>query len=134
MAFTGQLGPVLGPLTTAWTVPDECKINVLGCATCNVGWRAQTCVTGKASDHGGCWPPVTEKAGTRRSPFLGRGFYSPGLVCPNGYRTACTAEHGGRSEWEVQFNLVAGETAVGCCPEYVYPSHLKSNSDGKTFD
>jgi hypothetical protein len=69
------------------------------------------------TDNSACWPPVTRGAGTAPRPLHGWGYYSPGLACPSGYTTACTAEHGGRSEWEVQFNLVAGETAIGCCPE-----------------
>ncbi|KAM3501722.1 hypothetical protein MY10362_005339 [Beauveria mimosiformis] len=48
--------------------------------------------------------------------MLGWGFYSPGLVCPDGYTTACTAIFGQRADWSTQFPLVAGETAVGCCP------------------
>ncbi|KAH6641280.1 hypothetical protein F5144DRAFT_563049 [Chaetomium tenue] len=48
---------------------------------------------------------------------MGWGFYSPGLACPTGYTAACTAEYGKRSDWEVEFTLIPGETAVGCCPE-----------------
>lgn len=44
------------------------------------------------------------------------GFYSPGLVCPDGYLSACTATWDGFSDWQVQFPMTAGETAVGCCP------------------
>ncbi|KAK4149950.1 hypothetical protein C8A00DRAFT_18438 [Chaetomidium leptoderma] len=121
MAFTGRLGTLLGPLTTTWSVPDSCTVHLLTCPTCAEGFRGQQCVvrsgTGQAEDHTNCWPPATQKAGTPRYPFVGWGFYSPGLACPTGYTTACTAEHGGRSEWEVEFTMVPGETAVGCCPE-----------------
>lgn len=52
-------------------------------------------------------------------PFRGWGFYSPGLVCPHGYTSACTATAGGDAQWPVQFEMLEGETAVGCCPTYV---------------
>ncbi|KAK4158054.1 hypothetical protein C8A00DRAFT_39610 [Chaetomidium leptoderma] len=128
----GAVGVVLGPLTTAWSMPASCTVNVLNCATCTSAYRGQACVmngeTGRAEDHTDCWPPVTSRAGTPRYPFLGWGYYSPGLACPTGYTTACTAEYGGRPGWEMQFNLVPGETAVGCCPT----GYTCGNIDGNT--
>ncbi len=74
-------------------------------------------VTGSVEDDLSCWPPVlTQIVGTPRHPFLGLGFYSPGLACPTGYTTACTAEYGQRAGWDIQYPLVADETAIGCCP------------------
>lgn len=70
-----------------------------------------------------CWPPTSKGAPTPIvSPggWEGYGFYSPGLVCPAGYTSACTATEGGHSDWDVQFSMTQGETAVGCCPRYVY--------------
>ncbi|KAH8771020.1 hypothetical protein F5883DRAFT_551694 [Diaporthe sp. PMI_573] len=49
-------------------------------------------------------------------PFRGWGFYSPGLICPHGYTSACTATAKGGAQWPVQFVMLEGETAVGCCP------------------
>jgi hypothetical protein len=121
-------GSALGPLTTAWSMPDSCTVHVVNCPTCTEGFRGQQCTRASgtetgAQDHTSCWPPVTALAGTPKHPFVGWGFYSPGLACPTGYRPACTARYGDRPEWEIQFTLVPGETAIGCCPEYVddYP-------------
>ncbi|AEO56647.1 hypothetical protein MYCTH_2048823, partial [Thermothelomyces thermophilus ATCC 42464] len=108
---------LLGPLTTAWSMPDSCTVHVRNCATCNEGFRGQQCVSGQPEDHTTCWPPAVKANEPPQHPFVGWGFYSPGLVCPSGYTTACTAEYGGRPEWEIEFTLIPGETAVGCCPE-----------------
>lgn len=67
-----------------------------------------------------CWPPTTAGASYPSLPFYGRGFYSPGLVCPHGYTSACTATANALADWPVQFEMLEGETAVGCCPTYVY--------------
>ncbi|KAK4233191.1 hypothetical protein C8A03DRAFT_19677 [Achaetomium macrosporum] len=119
--FTGRAGTLIGPLTTTWTMPDSCTVHVLNCATCSEGFRGQQCVmtdgTAQASDHTTCWPPATTRVPVPQPPFVGWGFYSPGLACPAGYTTACTAQYGGRAEWDVEFTLVPGETAIGCCPE-----------------
>ncbi|KAK4232881.1 hypothetical protein C8A03DRAFT_39463 [Achaetomium macrosporum] len=119
--FTGRAGTLIGPLTTTWTMPDSCTVHVLNCATCTEGFRGQQCVmsdgTAQASDHTACWPPATTRVPVPQPPFVGWGFYSPGLACPAGYTTACTAQYGGRAEWDVEFTLVPGETAIGCCPE-----------------
>jgi hypothetical protein len=133
-------GTVLGPLTTAWSPPDSCTVYVPECvgAKCTKAYRAQQCVGPQAwgSDNAECWPPVT--VSTPKPPFQGWGYYSPGLVCPTGYTTACTAEYGGTSEWNMQFTLAPGETAVGCCPEYVGnhqpPSTWKSWLTGVSGD
>lgn len=118
---TGAAGTLLGPLTTAFSIPDSCRIHVMNCLTCAEAFQGQQCVmdgeTGRAEDHTTCWPPVTSRAGTPGYPFMGWGYYSPGLACPTGYTAACTAEYGRRPEWEIQFTLIPGETAVGCCPE-----------------
>ncbi len=119
--LTGKVGTVLGPLTTSWSMPDRCTVHFVNCATCDQAYRAQHCVangaTGPVEDDLSCWPPVlTQIIGTPTHPFIGLGIYSPGLACPTGYTTACTAEYGRRAGWDVQFPLVADETAIGCCP------------------
>lgn len=81
-----------------------------------------------------CWPPAAVETPSSTAPdaespavtpLNGRGFYSPGLVCPKGYTTACTqaiSDDGSHSaitqgvSFTFQFDLSAGETAVGCCP------------------
>ena len=122
--ITGMAGTLLGPLTASIPLPDHCRFDLFTCSTCSLGFRGQQCSTaignstGQPMDDTSCWPPAPE-AVPALLPLHGWGFYSPGLACPTGYTTACTARFGGRSEWSVQFTLVPGEVAVGCCPEYV---------------
>lgn len=128
-AFTRS---ILGPLTTTFTPPPACTIAVANCNTCKVGWLAQTCFSSNslfqnASDESTCWPPVTI------TPTPGNlssyGFYSPGLICPSGYSTACAAAGTAKTAvtglangtgFAFQYDLLANETAVGCCPTYVF--------------
>ncbi|PQK15722.1 hypothetical protein BB8028_0006g00440 [Beauveria bassiana] len=110
---------LLGPLTTTWTAPATCSL--LFAYPDRVGhmiaYRGERCdATAGARDGANCWPPRREGIPDKSSAMLGWGFYSPGLVCPDGYTTACTAIFGQRADWVTQFPLVAGETAVGCCP------------------
>ena len=47
-----------------------------------------------------CWPPISthplETGAITLSPYMGSfGFYSPGLQCPQGYYSACSATHEG---------------------------------------
>ncbi|GAB7348899.1 hypothetical protein MBLNU459_g7591t1 [Dothideomycetes sp. NU459] len=75
-------------------------------------------------DDSACWPPFNGLPPT--APYAGWGFYSPGLICPTGYTTACTGAllgdgspsvlTSGGTSYDFQFSLTAGETAVGCCP------------------
>lgn len=120
---TGLPGPILGPLTTVWSMPDTCTHHIL-CSTCGAGWQGQRCVSvdgddeGSANDDTDCWPPRSSGAqGPKKHPLDGWGVYSPGLECPAPYTRACTAVYGEVPEWDVQFMLRPGETAVGCCPE-----------------
>ncbi|KAK3339051.1 hypothetical protein B0H65DRAFT_433093 [Neurospora tetraspora] len=97
----------LGPLTTVFTAPAACSTAIF--ADNKLGWRGQLCVDDGQSitDNTDCWP------GTQR------GFYSPGLFCPEGYTSACTASavDGVTSTgWKAQYPLQDGETAIGCCP------------------
>lgn len=94
----------LGPLTTTFTAPTRCSDVILEPAAPGAGWRAQTCYEGHMTDDAACWP---SPAG---------GVYTPGLVCPDSYTTACSATAGARGGFDFQFGLEAGETAVGCCP------------------
>ncbi len=116
---TGEAGTLLGPMTTAWSAPASCSVHVVNCPSCRNGYQAQHCVSGAAQDYTGCWPPALPRAGTPTYPYLGWGFYSPGVACPTGYTAACTAEYGAEPEWPIQFVLFPGETAIGCCPTYV---------------
>ncbi|EAQ93823.1 hypothetical protein CHGG_02058 [Chaetomium globosum CBS 148.51] len=125
----GQAPTNLGPLTTTFTPPPECTAAVgaasngladffgVGDAK-DVAYLGQGCSRGKAFDATTCWPGTSKGAEEKGAPLYGWGFYSPGLHCPVGYATACSATggSGGGSGWPVQFKLRDGETAVGCCP------------------
>ena len=123
--ITGQAGVLIGPLTATWTPPTDCNYALVNCATCSEGFRGQKCSSsdgGLFRDAQTCWPPTNTKIliPEPTQPFLGWGFYSPGLACPTGYTSACTALYGERPEWPIQFTLNPEETAVGCCPQYVH--------------
>ncbi len=129
-AIIGQAPTNLGPLTAAFTPPPACTVAVgavdggllglglLGASVENVAFLGQSCSAGKAVDATSCWPPTSQGAKPPPASFGGWGFYSPGLGCPAGYATACSATGGsnGGSGWPVQFKLMDGETALGCCP------------------
>jgi hypothetical protein len=61
-----------------------------------------------------CYPPVSMS--TDAELFNSWGYYSPGLVCPEGYTTACHTTSGGTGDWDPIWPLTSGETAAGCCP------------------
>ncbi|KAL2133000.1 hypothetical protein VTI74DRAFT_3038 [Chaetomium olivicolor] len=124
----GQAPTNLGPLTATFTPPPACTVAVgvgggllgglLGDGDRDVAWLGQTCSRGNTVDAIACWPPASKGIEQPEPPLHGWGFYSPGLHCPVGYATACSATGGsGRGfGWPVQFELRDGETAVGCCP------------------
>ncbi|KAL2159379.1 hypothetical protein VTH06DRAFT_2383 [Thermothelomyces fergusii] len=127
--ITGQAPINLGPLTTTFTPPPACTVAVaerrnrladffgVG-GDRDIAFLAQECSRGKPHDATSCWPATSKGVEEKEAPLYGWGFYSPGLHCPVGYATACSATGGseGGSDWPVQFKLRDGETAVGCCP------------------
>lgn len=127
----GQAPTNLGPLTTTFTPPAACTVAVgagrgglaglIGGGDKDVAYLGQGCSLGKAFDATSCWPQTSKGVKEQKAPLHGWGFYSPGLHCPVGYATACSATggSGGGSGWPVQFKLRDGETAVGCCPRSV---------------
>ncbi|KAK3294191.1 uncharacterized protein B0H64DRAFT_181533 [Chaetomium fimeti] len=118
MAYTNRERTILGPLTTVFTPPAPCTIAIGLCETCDVAWWGQTCAETTVEDNTECWPTTTEGAPEpTKLPLFGRGFYSPGLECPAGYTSACSAVEGVTSQWKVQFQMEPEETFVGCCPE-----------------
>ncbi|KAK3900946.1 hypothetical protein C8A05DRAFT_16806 [Staphylotrichum tortipilum] len=130
MAFTSRDRVVLGPLTTVFIPPAPCSIAVGLCTTCDVAWWGQTCALMTVQDDPGCWPPTTDGVPEPTPPLLGWGFYSPGLECPAGYTSACT-EIAGQSAaggWKAQYQMLPGETFVGCCP----PGFRCDNLSGQT--
>ncbi|KAH6855950.1 hypothetical protein B0I37DRAFT_65880 [Chaetomium sp. MPI-CAGE-AT-0009] len=118
MALTDKDRAILGPLTTVFTPPAPCTIAIGLCQSCDVAWWGQTCAETGVEDNTDCWPTTTEGAPEpTKMPLYGWGFYSPGLECPAGYTTACSAVEGVTSQWKVQFQMEPEETFVGCCPE-----------------
>ncbi|KAF2639070.1 hypothetical protein P280DRAFT_481827 [Massarina eburnea CBS 473.64] len=119
----------LGPLTTAFALPSHCsRIAITGTNAV----RGQTCrvkATATAEDDIGCWPRPTAipSAAASASSLQGLGFYSPGVMCPTGYISACSQVSAPGNMPQVtgapvadfgfQFPLVAGERAIGCCPQ-----------------
>jgi hypothetical protein len=79
-------------------------------------------------DNFSCWPQITKIRGpdaTLIEQPSERGYYSPGISCPVGYAPACSAvgpAAGAQSQPDVppnfqfQYALARGETAIGCCP------------------
>jgi hypothetical protein len=120
---------VLGPLTTTFTPSPACTVAVAACSTCNSGWRAQSCYSANVmSDDRSCWPPRSAGAYERPVPVMGWGVYSPGLVCPSGYSTACSWDGAKETgDFEFLFKPDASETAIGCCPTYVARLTLLEN-------
>ncbi|KAF3309084.1 hypothetical protein TWF173_011450 [Orbilia oligospora] len=112
---------VLGPLTTTFTPDPSCTIPAIYCpreSAC-VAWQAQTCISGiGAIDQSFCWPSWTAGASVLSTPdaLNGFGLYSPGLVCPYGNTPACSTTFGGEGNFQFQFPVTTGETAIGCCP------------------
>jgi hypothetical protein len=113
---------ILGPLITTYVAPPICSQYAEGNGP--VGYAAQGCSSGNIVDTSSCWPPALVSAPGQ--PYFGWGFYSPGLICPSGYSSACTTtlEKSGSppsfaTSFSFQFPLIPGETAVGCCPTYV---------------
>lgn len=128
-SITGQAGTNLGPLTTVWTPSPSCTAMIPFCEACDSGYLAQRCDlsiegAGSLRDNTDCWPPVQSRVASPTHPFVGWGFYSPGIQCPTGYTSACTAEYNKRPEWPLQFTLIESETAVGCCPMLVFISSV----------
>lgn len=96
------------------------------------GYLAHACAVaeqdnGIGLDDASCWPGTSSGAATPSASFHGWGFYSPGTICPTGYAGACSATGGagGSRDWPVQFRLLEGETAVGCCPRYVQTNRIQ---------
>jgi hypothetical protein len=118
-------GTLLGPLTTVWSQPLSCSIFYTALDEDDLYlWAGQRCASingdkkARIEDDPDCWPPRAKGVKDHKQPFNGWGFYSPGIKCPKGYRTACSAIHGDQ-QWDIQYTPKSGETAVGCCPEYV---------------
>ena len=114
----------LGPLTTTFAPAPTCTF--YGIIGQNAGgFQAQGCSDGFLMDTAMCWLAATVPAPA--GPLIGWGFYSPGMICPTGYTSACTAYGASASapdaayttlgtSFSFNFPLLPSETAVGCCP------------------
>lgn len=67
------------------------------------------------TENNACLPSIEGSATSVIGTLMG--FYSPGLVCPNGYKTACRTTAGDQGNRELSIELTSGETGAGCCPE-----------------
>jgi hypothetical protein len=123
--LVNQAPTILGALTTTFIPPPACTAAIgvldggilgLGKTALNIAHLGQTCSRGEGKEATTCWPPTSSGAPSKSAP--GWGIYSPGVECPSGYVTACSAVGGrdGKADWNMQFRLGAEETAVGCCP------------------
>ncbi|KAA8652870.1 hypothetical protein EYZ11_003155 [Aspergillus tanneri] len=112
----------LGPLTTTFTYPSSCSVAIEACPWCSEGWQAQTCSNNAfnyqgVQDNIDCWPPRANPSISTGVALNGWGFYSPGVHCPAGMVSACSATGGVEGGFQFQFSLNEGETAIGCCPK-----------------
>ena len=128
---------LLGPLTTPFTPPQECSyLAAYGeGASGYIPGLDQGCNSQIPQDTTSCWPPILPSVWASISQsseidpyFNGLGFYSPGLQCPVGYASACitatpfsdlSTAYIGADYFSFQYELEAGETAIGCCPSCV---------------
>ncbi|KAI3319879.1 hypothetical protein HD806DRAFT_508182 [Xylariaceae sp. AK1471] len=123
----------LGPFTSgSWTY--TCTEVIQACSDCDHGWAAQTCIGQgtTVTDNQKCWPPRATKVPKTSGALVGWGIYSPGLLCPDGFTSVVGATHGGSSNFDFQFPLTAGETAIGCCPKGGFSAIRDINNKGQT--
>lgn len=111
----------LGPLTTTFSRPNKCGGPIFSdaCETCTparyTAWQNFKCTSNGANIYAipdtSCFPGFTSFHGA---------YFSPGLICPSGYTTACssTVGHKGAQDYffEVPPEAADGEHVFGCCP------------------
>ncbi|KAI0865767.1 hypothetical protein F4860DRAFT_264945 [Xylaria cubensis] len=105
---------LLGPLTTVFSAEPTCLTLLLGecgSSTACTGWLGQTCNLESPTKYWPsndilCWPSWTSNANIQE--YSGWGFYSPGLVCPSGYTSACSTTAGSTGNFQFQFPPTAG--------------------------
>lgn len=116
--ITGQEPTLLGPLTTTFTQPPECTTAVAQASgEALLGRLAEVCGAETGAIDTPCWPTTSFGVPSPSTDSAGWGFYSPGIVCPAGHTSACSATGGllGKKDWTLQYSLSDSETAVGCC-------------------
>lgn len=133
-ATATSTGTNLGPLTTVFTGLPSCTYVFETTSFAYSDYVAQTCTAGNLADAQACWPSPTATVESTEGALNGRGYYSPGLVCPSGWYSACSATAAATADnsqvsgdFTFQFALSSGVTAVGCCPRYVQkPPNVES--------
>ena len=136
---------IIGPLTTTFIPPSHCSelgivrfpndYNEMSAYLAQVGTVVSQ--DNYATWDSLCWPSGSRILNPTTTSLwsVSWGFYSPGLICPFGYTTACTSAPV-TSNWrsvvsgggfEFQNPLDPGETAAGCCPRYALLEHLASS-------
>ena len=139
MSFPVSTTTNFGPLTTVFTPPDDCSTAYVHAAgeglygfwgsSCEIDTKGSvpgsnpapraTCVPGNHGDY---------YAGADSAIFTSIPVYSPGLVCPAGWTSACSISRikGGAppstgrfvtpADYYIWNQLREGETATACCP------------------
>lgn len=120
-----QVRKLIAPLTTLFHPPSQCnQYTFIGAATDPAAVQySEICAV--FNFEGACpsqTPPACLPHVTNYSDVAGPGFfYSPGLICPSGWSTAASVAQGKETTGLVSGvdvgTLLAGETAVVCCPE-----------------
>lgn len=114
----------LGPLTTVFTPSPVCSSlfsATLGPKTFGMILGGQCDSNSAVPDASDCCPPAANSDAAISTGDvvnkLHRGYYSPGLYCPAGYTTACSAT-GTDDYFAASFMYPPGpsDTAIGCCP------------------
>ncbi|KAH8772493.1 hypothetical protein F5883DRAFT_641863 [Diaporthe sp. PMI_573] len=116
--ITGQAATILGPLTATFTQPPECTTAVAQVSgEVLLGRLAEVCGVETGVLDTACWPPTSFGVPGPSTESPGWGYYSPGIICPAGHTSACSATGGllGKKDWPMQYTLSDTETAVGCC-------------------
>ncbi len=131
----------LGPLTTTFSAPSSCSLvdgsfTKTGGGLNGVVGYACRAVAGNGQIFGAdpaCFPnSLAAYISTGDKWLTSIAVYSPGSICPNGFSSACTMTRSANDEppttgrlfqtaSRAMFNILEiGETAIGCCPKYVF--------------
>ncbi|KAF2147009.1 uncharacterized protein K452DRAFT_330364 [Aplosporella prunicola CBS 121167] len=113
---------LIGPLTTAFKFPDDCAMPLMFAGYNSsdfTAYQAVDCGTIVLPYQRKCWPlgaPRLSSGQKEQTPSVG--FYSPGVICPKNYTSACTSIFGENASGAFSFAFPPSEkeTAVGCCP------------------
>ena len=110
---------LLGPLTTTFTPPTDCTTIVLGKVPYDCNYESGIDLTVATS----CLPPALVQQDESNQ------YFSPGLVCPEGWSTACLGgaaagpltrsddfKPGLNASYSFRVSPGAAQSIAGCCP------------------